>query len=448
MGKLFGTSGIRGVFGEEITPEMFIEIGKSLAEFVEGTGIVVARDPRLSGEVLMRALMAGAMSGGCDVIDGGIAPTPVLAFSVKALGKSAGAMITASHNPPEYNGVKFWDKQGMAYTPEMEDEIEKKYFQKSWKGAEWERVGKIEFADIHGLYLGEIPQRLELKRKFRAVVDCGNGAGAMITPLLLREVGCEVIGLNCQIDGRFPARGLEPNEENLASLCRIVREVGADIGIAHDGDADRVAAVDERGRFVSGDKLIALLASWIAEGGGKVVTTVDASMVVEDAVEKAGGKVIRTKVGDVNVAVEVRKQGCRFGGEPSGAVIFPDVHLAPDGPLGAVKILMMLEELGRPLSELADELPSYPTARKKIPCPNEKKEKVMRFVLENLPDALGAIALSTVDGVRVETEDGWVLVRPSGTEPYIRITAESRKKEDVEILIEKTAKVVKSYLSE
>ncbi|MEM3184184.1 MAG: phosphoglucosamine mutase [Candidatus Hadarchaeales archaeon] len=446
MGRLFGTSGIRGVFGHDITPEMFIEIGKSLATFIGGGEVIVARDPRLSGEILANALMAGIMGGGCQVLDGGIAPTPALAFSVRILRKKAGAAITASHNPPEYNGAKFWDERGMAYTVEMEREIERIYFEKSWKGVEWKFVGKSRKIDVCRTYIQEILKNLQLERKFRVVVDCGNGAGSVVTPFLLRKLGCEVIGLNCHLDGRFPGRGLEPNEENLTVLCRIVKEVKADLGIAHDGDADRVAVVDDHGRFVGGDKLVAMLASWIVKSKGTVVTTVDASMIVDEAVKKAGGRVVRTKVGDVSVACEVAKYGAKFGGEPSGAMIFPDLHLAPDGPLGAIKVLMMLEEIGRPLSELADELPEFPIARKKIACPNEIKEKVMREVSEELPRMLETISLTTVDGIRVETEDGWVLVRPSGTEPYIRITAEGRSPEVTKMLVEKASKVVEKII--
>lgn len=446
MGKLFGTSGIRGVFGRDITPEMFVEIGKSLAAFIREGEVVVARDSRVSGEILANALMAGVMGGGCHVIDGGIAPTPVLAFTVRILGKKSGAVITASHNPPEYNGVKFWNERGMAYTPEMEGEIERIYFEKSWKDVEWRFVGKSRKVDICQIYMREMLKRLHLERKFKVVVDCGNGAGSTITPLLLRKLGCEVIGLNCHLDGRFPGRGLEPSEENLTHLCRIVREVGADLGVAHDGDADRVAVVDERGKFVSGDKLVAMLAGWIAEGGGTVVTTVDASMVVDEAVERVGGRVIRTRVGDVSVASEVAKHNAKFGGEPSCAMIFPDVHLAPDGPLGAVKVLMMLEEVGQPLSELADALPELPIARRKIACPNDIKEKVMEKISEELPVMLETVSVTTVDGIRVETEDGWVLVRPSGTEPYIRITAESKSPEAVKTLIEKASKVIEKFV--
>ena len=442
MAKLFGTSGVRGVFGVEICPEMFMGLGKALATFLGGGEVVVARDPRTSGELLAGALMAGLMSAGCRAVDGGIAPTPALAFSVRTLGKDAGAMVTASHNPPEYNGVKFWDRRGMAYTPEKEEEIERVYLEGLWRGAGWDSVGGIGRMDVNHVYLKEMERRLAIGRRFRVVVDCGNGAGSAITPAILRRLGCDVVGINCQMDGRFPGRGSEPSRENLSTLSSVVRETGADLGVAHDGDADRVAVIDERGRFVEGDKLLALLAGWAAKSGGKVVTTVDASMVVDEIVEKAGGSVIRTKVGDVSVACEIEKTGACFGGEPSGAMIFPDVHLAPDGPLGAVKVLKMLEEVGRPMSELIDELPSYAVVRKKVNCPRQVMEALMRTVTDRLPDLLRATKVLEIDGVRVESDRGWVLVRPSGTEPCIRVTAEGRDLETAADLAERAVELV------
>jgi phosphoglucosamine mutase len=442
MARLFGTSGIRGVFGKEIEPEMIIGIGRSMATFLGGGEVVVARDPRTSGELMARALMAGLMSVSCRAVDGGVAPTPALALSVRLLGKDAGAMITASHNPPEYNGVKFWDERGMAYTPEKEREIERLYFGREWREAEWKTVGGVSREDVNRAYIREIERRFEIGRRFRVVVDCGNGAGAAVTPVLLRRLGCDVIGINCQMDGRFPGRGLEPNEENLSDLGRIVREVGADLGVAHDGDADRVAVVDDRGRFVSGDRLVALLAGWIAGSGRRIVTTVDASMVVDEVAGRTGAEVVRTRVGDVSVACEVERAGAVFGGEPSGAMIFPDVHLAPDGPLGAVKVLKMLEEIGRPMSELVDGLPSYAVVRRKVACPREAMEAVMRAVTDRLPGLLRASSVLEIDGIRVETDRGWVLVRPSGTEPYIRVTAEGRDSRTATDLVEGVVELV------
>ncbi len=437
MTRLFGTSGVRGAWKEGITPDLFLRLGRALSSFLGGRGkVLVGRDTRTSGEALQAALVSGVLSGGCEVLEAGVVPTPVLAFSTKLLGADAGAMVTASHNPPEYNGVKFWSEEGMAFTPEQEREIEK-ILQENPRGAEWFRVGRGRRVEILSAYFEEILRRFSLQEKFKVVVDCGNGAASLVTPLLLRELGCEVVALHSHPDG-FPGRGLEPVPENLGELAEEVRNSGADLGIAHDGDADRVVAVDERGRVVDQDKLLALVAG--QEGaGGTVVTTVDASRVVEKVVEEKGGRVIRTKVGDVNVALACRENEATFGGEPCGAWIFPRIHFAPDGPLGAVVLLKMLEA-GKPLSEMVDELPQYVMQRKKIPCPDAKKEAAMKEFMAAAKEMGGD--LSMVDGIRVSLPEGWILVRPSGTEPLIRITVEGEREEWVREYMQRTVRIL------
>ncbi|MEM3012689.1 MAG: hypothetical protein QW084_04940, partial [Candidatus Hadarchaeales archaeon] len=282
--------------------------------------------------------------------------------------------------------------------------------------------------DPVGEYLRWVLDRFSPRERHRVVVDCGNGAASRVTPFLLREGGCEVLSLNGFPSGEFPGRGSEPSPESLSGLSRVVVSSGAELGFAHDGDADRIAVVDDRGRFVQPDRLLALVASHLVGRGEKVVTTVDASSVVEEWVERKGGKVVRTRVGDVSVARALKEVGGRFGGEPSGAWIFPEAHLAPDGPLAAVMVLRMLEEGGRKLSELLEEVPSYPLLREKLPCsPAERVEKMERLRREYRKLG-GVVGAEEVDGLRITFEEGsWVLVRPSGTEPYLRITCEARE---------------------
>jgi len=446
MGKLFGTSGVRGVVGEQLTPELVLDLGLALATQLGGEGsVVLGKDPRTSSDMLENCLISGLLSGGCDVKRLGIVPTPAVSFAVRYLGAKAGVMITASHNPPEYNGIKFWDSSGMAYTPEQEEKIEAIYFGKKLKPARWDRIGKVESADVLPTYIEKIASVVSLKRSYKVVVDCGNGAGAKVTPYLLRKLGCKVVTLNSQLDGFFPGRGLEPSPENLGDLCTAVKSLGADLGIAHDGDADRAAAVDELGRVAQPDKLLGLIsANQLRRRGEIVVTTVDASSVVDDCVAERGGKVVRTRVGDVSVAVAIKKHKAVFGGEPSSAWIFPSVHLVPDGPLAAVKILELLDSTDKKLSELLDALPEYPTVREKVACPNEKKEKVMKkFKASVKREFRGVKRVLTIDGIRLELEGGWVLVRPSGTEPYIRVTAEGRTPVRVKEIADKAEKILK-----
>lgn len=449
MGKLFGTSGVRGVVGKQITPELVMDLGLALATNLGNSGtVVVGKDPRTSSDMLESCLISGLLSGGCDVKRLGIVPTPVVSFAVRRLNAKAGVMITASHNPPEYNGIKFWDSSGMAYSPKLEDEIEGIYFGKQMKRVGWDRIGDVREVEVLTGYIDEVAAAVRLKRGYKVVVDCGNGAGSLVSPHLLRRLGCKVIALNSHIDGFFPGRGLEPSPENLGELCSVVKSTGADLGLAHDGDADRIAAVDELGRVAQADKLLGLVAvHQVGRKGDVVVTTVDASSVVDDSVGKRGGKVVRTRVGDVSVAAEVKKHRAVFGGEPSGAWIFPSVHPAPDGPLAAVKILELLDSTGKKLSELLGTLPEYPTAREKVACPNERKartmEKLEARLKKEFPDVVRTL---TIDGIRLELKDGWVLIRPSGTEPYIRVTAEGRTPERVMEIAEKAVKVLKKAI--
>jgi len=435
--RVFGTSGIRGAWSEEVTPALFLKLGKALSTFLGQSGkVLVGRDTRTTGEALQAALVSGLLSGGCEVIEAGIIPTPVLAFATKFLKMDAGVIITASHNPPAYNGVKFWSREGMAFTPDQERKIEE-IFHGEARAVEWRNVGHAREQEVLSIYTEEILKKFSLQEKFKIVVDCGNGAASLVTPFLLRELGCEVITLNSHPDG-FPGRELEPSQESLKELAKEVKNSGADIGLAHDGDADRVAAVDEKGRVVDQDKLLALVAREQAKGK-TVVTTVDASRVIEKVIEETGGKVIRTKVGDVNVAIACKQSEAAFGGEPCGAWIFPQFHLAPDGPLGALILLKILES-GKSLSEMIDELPTYIMLRKKIPCPNTNKERVMKRFLAVAEKM--STDLSTVDGVRVSFPEGWVLVRPSGTEPFIRVTVEGENEEWVREQMTKTIQIL------
>ncbi len=448
MGKLFGTSGVRGVVGEQITPELMMDLGLALATHLGNSGsVVVGKDPRTSSDMLESCLISGLLSGGCDVKRLGIAPTPVVGFAVRRLGAEAGLMITASHNPPEYNGIKFWDSSGLAYTPQLEDKIERIYFSKQVKRVSWDRIGEVGTVEVLKSYIDEIAAAVRLKREYKVVIDCGNGAGSLISPRLLRKLGCKVTTLNSHPDGFFPGRGLEPSPENLRELCSVVKSVGADLGIAHDGDADRVVAVDEQGRVAQADKLLALMAAHqVGRGRGIVVTTVDASSVIDDCVRKRRGKVVRTRVGDVSVAAAIKKHRAVFGGEPSGAWIFPDVHLVPDGPLGAVKILELLGSSGKKLSELLDALPEYPTVREKVACPNERKAGTMKKFEARLKEFPDVAKVLRVDGIRLEFKDGWVLVRPSGTEPYIRVTAEGKNSARAREITEKAVGVLKRVM--
>ena len=424
--KLFGTSGIRGKLGENITLELALDVGMAVSTYIGGKGskVVIGYDTRTSNEMIESAVVAGLLQGGCDVMRLNMVPTPLVGYAAMKLGADAGVMITASHNPPEYNGIKLWNPDGMAYRQDQEREIERIIHEKSFKKVSWENVGKIQDVSyIKNEYMDDLLGHVDIKPGIKVVVDCANGAASHLSPLILRKAGCSVVTLNSQPDGFFPGRMPEPSAQNLQELMKVVKATCADIGIAHDGDADRMIAVDEKGRISDFDKLLALICY---ERGGKVVTTVDASICTDRCMEKIGGEVVRTKVGDVHVAETVEAENATFGGEPSGTWIHPDFCMCPDGILSALRIIEIVQKHGA-LSELLDSVPSYPTIRDKVNCDSNKKGMIMKNVETELSKLFSDVHdVNRIDGVRISMEDGsWVLVRPSGTEAYIRITLEA-----------------------
>jgi phosphoglucosamine mutase len=400
------------------------------ATYIGGKGrkIVIGYDTRTSNRMVENAITAGILQCGCDVIRLGMVPTPVVGYAAMKLNADLGIMITASHNPSPYNGIKLWNPTGMAYTQDQERTIEKIVHEKNFSQVSWEDLGEIEDnGNILRNYIDDLIENVDIKGNLKILVDCGNGAASYISPIVLRKTGSTVITLNSQPDGFFPGRMPEPSESNLNELKKVVKATGADIGIAHDGDADRMVAIDDNGKMADFDKLLALVSSQI---GGKVVTTVDASFCIDSCMKKRGGEVIRTKVGDVHVAEVIVETNASFGGEPSGTWIHPDFCMCPDGILSALKIIEIVEKKG-PLSKLLEGIPSYPTVRDKIECENIQKTLIMEKVKEELPEFFDDVKdVNFIDGVRISMGDGsWVLIRPSGTESYIRITLEGKTME-------------------
>ncbi|MBM3309635.1 MAG: phosphoglucosamine mutase [Candidatus Altiarchaeales archaeon] len=426
MEKLFGTSGIRRRVSE-LPAGFAVNLGKTLGGLASSKTVAVGRDTRSSGILLESAFISGLLSTGKNVVELGIVPTPTVGVATAEYG--TGVMVTASHNPPEYNGFKFFSKKG-AYSLKEEEELEKRFYSKKFKTNKAGILAEEDFTERHvDLILRKVGK---CNRKIKVVLDCAGGAGSAVTPKLLEKMGCEVIALNTNRDGRFPHE-LEPREENLVELCKTVRKKKADIGFAHDGDADRAAAVASNGRMVEWDSFLSIL----AYGLDKVVTTVDASMRIEDVCKK----VFRTPVGDVAVADAIRKQNADFGGEPSGTFIFPDVHIFPDGVSCIAKAVKLASE-GK-FYERLEKVKSYPMERLKIPCENAKKEKTMKK-LKTLIDE----KYSDLDGIRIAREDSWILIRPSGTEPYMRITAEGRDEVSLQNILTEVQGWVRKAMSD
>jgi len=405
--RLFGSSGIRDVVNREFL-ELLFEVGLSVGSSYRQ--VVVGGDTRTSTSALKHVFISAMLSSGSRCYDAGTIPTPTLAYAASKF--EAGAMLTASHNPPQYNGIKLFNPDGSAFDSAQRERIEDIIGNRALELASWEAM---EPSRIYPQAIEEHVERIlkdfGSRLRLRVVLDCGCGAASQVTPRLLRSMGCEVLALNCDPSGHFP-RGIEPIPENLGMLAQIVKDTRADLGIAHDGDADRMMAVDDAGRFVPGDKLLVLFAREL--GAGQVVTTVDASM----AIEESGFKVIRTRVGDAFVSEELRRGG-DFAGEPSGSWIFPSISYCPDGIYAAAQIARIASE--KRLSKLLDDIASYPVLRGSVGGEGVIMERVERRLMEMEP-----VSVDTVDGLKLSFEDGWLLIRPSGTEPKIRLTVEAR----------------------
>ncbi|MBR5504116.1 MAG: phosphoglucosamine mutase [Methanobrevibacter sp.] len=444
--KLFGTSGIRGKIGSEVDSELALKIGKSLAKYLNNSGkVVIGYDTRTTNKMLEQAITAGLTEHGMDVIKIGMVPTPLVGYATIKLDADAGVMLTASHNPSEYNGIKLWNANGMAYTPEQESEIEDIYYSNDFGEVYWDKIGNVSHNDeIKKQYIDALLDIVDIKPGLKVVIDCACGAGSELSPIVFRKAGCEVITLNSQVDGFFPGRNPEPNIANLSSLMKAVVATESDLGIAHDGDADRMITVDENGKVSDFDKLLALVSK---KFGGTVVTTVDAGLCMDEAMEEVGGKVLRTKVGDVNVADVMIEENANFGGEPSGTWLHPDFCMCPDGILSGLRMAEIVSKEGK-LSELLGRFTDYPHMREKVICSKEEKIAVMENMEDLLSNAFDDIKeINTIDGIRLSFEDGsWVLVRPSGTEDYVRITLEAKTQEKAEYIRDTCAQIIKENI--
>ncbi len=445
MPSLFGSSGIRGIYGRDITPSLIIKLGYALSRFIGGRKTIsIGMDTRSSSPVIKGLLASAFMSSGHDVIDYGMLPTPAMSFLT---GKHTdfGAMITASHNPPEYNGVKVFDHEGKALGPREAAEIEK-LLNQTPRIVSWNEVGSL-YDDHERLedYVEYVVSLASPKlNKLKIVFECFNATACMVMPHLRTFAFKKSILLNSSPSPVFPVDRPEPSPETTELLQRVVKAEKAFAGIAYDGDCDRFSLVDEKGRFIELDKLLAFYAKYLVENNNVkvIVTNISASMIVDELVESAGGKVVRVPVGDIYVADEMKKQGTTFGGEPCGAWIHFEHNKSPDGIISSILILNVLSEEGKP-SKIFDEIPSYHTIRYNLECPPNLKAKVVENFKENIEQILGEpIELLEVDGVFAKYSDYWCLVRPSGTEDVIRVTVEAKEK----TVGENVAKKVVSYL--
>jgi len=444
MTKLFGTNGIRGVVNEDMNSNLALEIGKAWGTFLKKTSkrpkVAIGTDARLSNHMLKNAISAGLIATGCDVVDVGLVPTPTLQYTVKEKDFDSGVIITASHNPPQFNGIKGVASDGTEFSKDIEEEIEKIYFDESYKLADWKDVGELtRWDDAIDLYIDGILNAIDVdqikQKNYHIVLDCGNGAGGLVTPILLKKLNCRITELYCEPDGTFPGHNSEPLPENLTDLIKKVPVVGADLGAAQDGDADRAIFIDENGGYIWGDKTLALGAKYATkEEGGIAVTPVTTSSCFDDVVRDNKGSVIHTAVGSPIVARVMIEENAVFGGEENGGLIFPEMQYCRDSAMSIAKILEIMAKEDKKLSELIDEIPKYEVFKTKMPCPHDKKEIVMKTLAEHTKDDKSVVEVDETDGVKLYMNDGWVLMRPSGTEPIFRVYSESIDKNRAEEL--------------
>jgi phosphoglucosamine mutase len=429
LGKLFGSSGVRGISNVELTPNEIIRMGQSIVT-EEGDGeVLIAHDTRTSKEIFLNAMISGLLSCGAYVKVLGLATTPSLAYLTSKSSAKCGVMITASHNPPQYNGIKVFNNNGMVYDDLKENRVEDIYFSGKYKLVTWNKIKNVTECEYElEDYIELISNAAEFNRKWNIALDIGCGALGFLAPRIIKNLNLNSIFINAQPDGFFPGRFSEPTENSLKDLSNIVKALDLDAGIAFDGDADRVAFIDDRGNFVSMDKALAAYSAYLVEkDGGIIVVPLDTSLCVDDAVIEKGGKVVRTGVGDSKVAKGLKNHNAIFGGEVSGAWINPKFHLCPDGILSAILFLKAVEESEMNISEFTSEIQSYPILRTKVKCPNILKGEIMKSVNEKIAKEFQNISeILTIDGVRISTEKGWLLIRPSGTEPTIRIVSEAK----------------------
>ncbi len=435
--KLFGTAGIRGPIDSKVTPELALNVGKALGTYINSGKIVIGRDARTSSVMLENALISGLLSTGCDVIELGLIPTPMLAWATNKLG-DAGVMITASHNPPTDNGIKVFNENGVEFYLEQEEELERIIFSQSYKIAKWDEIGKVKKLDLKERYINAVLKFVEHETNLTVLYDGANGTGSMIAPYLLREMGARVISINAHLDGHFPGRKPEPRYENIAYLGDLVRQLDVDLAIAQDGDADRIAVFDEKGNYIPEDTLIALFARLYVEEnkGGVVVTSINTSFRIDKVVQNAGGKVYRVPLGQLHDGI--KKYHAIFAAEP-WKFIHPKFGMWIDSFVTMGLLIKLIDEEKRPLSEIVKEIPQYPLIKKNVKCPDELKPKVMEVARNELERKLKdeIKEVLTISGVRFNLKDGsWVLVRPSGTEPKIRVVVEGQTEKKMRELFE------------
>jgi phosphomannomutase len=432
---IVGVSGIRGIVGTSLTPQVVTDFAAAYGSPLTGQKIVVSRDGRTTGPMLRHAVTAGLMSVGCRVIDIDIAATPTCGFFVKSTGAAGAIQITASHNPPPWNGLKLFRAEGFVLGPDAGARVAEAYQQKLARYVGWDRMPTLEVIDDpHRPHLEAVLACVDVaairSRRFRVVLDANHGSGGTFGPRLLESLGCEVTVLGSTPDGRFE-HPPEPLAENLLGLGDAVRRAEADVGFATDPDADRLAIVDQAGRYIGEEYTLALaIKHRLSQTMGPVVINGSTSRISEDAARQAGAEVFRTKVGEVHVAERMIAANAVIGGEGNGGVIDPRIGFIRDSAIGMAMTLEMLACRSQPLGAIVDEIPRYAIRKEKFTIDRDR----LGATLERLATHFAGARVDRSDGIRIDLIDGWVQLRGSNTEPIARLIAEARTQQRVDEL--------------
>ena len=447
MGKLFGTNGVRGVFSEDFTLEFVHDLVLALSTYFKEGTILVGYDGRNSSNVISKLVCSTLNFAGINCDLAGLVPTPCLEFATKKLGYNGGIMITASHNPPEYNGIKPVAGDGVEVSREDENVIEEIFFKKSWK-QNFSTFGSTKNDDrAIQTYLDGIKSQVDVSKikskNIKVVLDLGNGTQTVTAIKLCEQLGCEIITINQQIDGSFSGRGPEPTPYNLQELSSTVVKNNADLGIAFDGDGDRSIFCDSKGMLLSGDKSALLLSNYLLKKNpnSKVVTCMNSGNSIDEIVTQTNSTVIRTKIGSVEVSRKMITENALLGFEENGGFMFGKHNHVRDGGMTLALFLELLASSNKSMSEELATLPPSFTTKDKISCGKEEVDKIISKLLDEFPNA------DATDGVKIVFDKkNWVMVRPSGTEPIIRIYAESDSEKNLEILMKEYIEKIKSFL--
>lgn len=445
-------SGIRGIFGESLTPENIVRYASAFAEYVDKKRVVIGRDGRLNGDVIEKIIESTMLFSGCEVINLGIAPTPTISLAVEYLKAGGGIAVTASHNPQQWNGMKFINKRGVFLDAEENRVFLGFAADRTGEYVPVEKVKQVEYYPEFSKYhinrvlkIKHINLHKIKKKKFKVVADCVNSSGSVIIPELLKKLGCKVYELDCESSGiltRLP----EPIPENLKRVCKEVIKRKADLGIVVDPDADRLVLITEKGKPFGEENTITAAVKYVLsktkESKRIAVVNLSTSRSVDDIVKDLGGKLFKSPVGEINVIGKMKETGAVIGGEGSGGVILPEVHYGRDSLVGIAIILSALAEYGGKLSDFKKQLPEYHINKTRIELKNFDADSIFRFISGRYYDSVQ----NSDDGLRIDFENGWINFRKSNTEPIMRIIAEAKTAAEAKQMQEKFTKEISQFL--